>query len=256
LSINTYYKCNHPDTNGECNHKIYPKKDGSTSIDTGNAERHLNSHNKGDMSQSHFITNSVKEYIDSLLVNVIVHDLESFEGIISPSKIKLYNGLNKLYKPPCSDTLKDRVSKKYSDSVILEKNYLRNINSGYIDFDGWSGNNNIYYLTLNLHFLSDDFKLVRRNLGTVTFSENKKSADVKAAKIIKICQNFNVWEKICGCISDGAELSVAKEINLSNFWCVCHIINCIIKDNLFVKKKNVEDEEIYLLEELKKNKKK
>jgi len=154
----------------------------------------------------------------------------------------------------CSNrkNFKEKIKEKYKECFELEKDKYFDANGIYIDFDGWTNENGTYFLGINSHFLNDDFTLNKRHIGVATFEEIHHDGTIKKEKIKEICKSLNIWEKIKGMVTNGAETSLNILLNINSIWCIVHIFNLVIKDVLFNKQKNSEkfEDEEYFLEEL------
>ena len=230
------YSCNHPVARGKCE-KIWLFKTTSGTIDTSNVNKHMKTHEK-ESGQQLLISTENKKRMDNALVESIIMDMESFEGAVTPYKKAFYKTLNPYYSAPTTKTIKRMVNTMYDSSMKnLEANF-KEVKAIWIDFDAWTSDSQQYMMTINMHTMKKTWELSVVNLDTVTFKEVHKEASVKAAAILSILEEFEIDQKFIGVISDGAELSVAKELGKSSIWCNCHLMNLAICDTLF--KKNAQ----------------
>ena len=81
--------------------------------------------------------------------------------------------------------------------------------------DCWTSLRNDGYMTVTVHYLSKQLKMVSRVLNTITFSERHNAE--KLAKELSIVNNWRITDKIVAVVTDNALNIVNVGESFNNF---------------------------------------
>ncbi|GBB95627.1 hypothetical protein RclHR1_02580010 [Rhizophagus clarus] len=264
--INNKYNCNY------CNKSYKVAEDGSTST--------LWKHFKGKHNELYLEINQITEALNKLeisqslaftqesfrndLVHWIIVDDQPFTVVQNIFFQKMIKRLNSNAIIPSSDTIHNDIIKIFNDEKEFLKNKLQKL-SGKISLtlDGWTSKNQISFLGITIHWITDDWKF---NSTVLDFFhlEGPHSGENIASKLFEVLKEFNLLSKILGISTDNAS-NMDKMFNKFEYICnyegikfdadnqrvrcLAHIINLAVQNILKALKGEAPENENEILQE-------
>ncbi|GES96419.1 zinc finger BED domain-containing protein RICESLEEPER 2-like [Rhizophagus clarus] len=217
--------------------------------------------NKLEISQSLAFT---QESFRNDLVHWIIVDDQPFTVVQNIFFQKMIKRLNSNAIIPSSDTIHNDIIKIFNDEKEFLKNKLQKL-SGKISLtlDGWTSKNQISFLGITIHWITDDWKF---NSTVLDFFhlEGPHSGENIASKLFEVLKEFNLLSKILGISTDNAS-NMDKMFNKFEYICnyegikfdadnqhvrcLAHIINLAVQNILKALKGEAPENENEILQE-------
>ncbi|GBC26953.2 zinc finger BED domain-containing protein RICESLEEPER 2-like [Rhizophagus irregularis DAOM 181602=DAOM 197198] len=198
------------------------------------------------------------------LVYWIISDEQPFTIVQNLLFQKMIIRLNSEVKIPSADTIHNDIIKIFKDEKEFIKKKLQEIPSKVsITLDAWTSKNQISFLGITIHWITNDWKLENTTLD-FSHIEGPHSGENLASKLFEVLKEFELLQKILGistdntsnmnkmfskfesiCEYEGIEF-IAKNQRIR---CLAHIINLAVQNILKTLKEEAPENENEILQE-------
>lgn len=147
---------------------------------------------------------------------------------------KLITALEPNYKvPPIKEFYIDHIPKKYYIEYKKVQNLLKEAEKVHVSVELWTGYDNMSFITVSSHFVSEDFQY--RNFVLNTLCVTDHSPEHLMTQIVTCTSQWNLSLEIMSIVTDGTEdLSKASKLTgWKTINCFAYILNEIIQSSLF-----------------------
>ena len=200
----------------------------------------------------------VQADFEELLVAWLVEDNLPFKLVESPKLRLLFQYLNPIMKDclPSAITISRRIESAYKAAMGPVTEHLKTARGRiYVTFDGWTSNNHLSLLGLNVHFIDTNWNHCKLLLG-VPPVKGKHTGENLADHVAAVLSEFDITSDRLGIfvLDNASNNDTAMEYLAAEFGfdseecrlrCMGHIINLAVHAFLFgkVKKQAIDDGE-------------
>jgi hypothetical protein len=164
----------------------------------------------------------------------MIWDLQPFNIVNQPGFLTLLKTLNPKFSPGSDKYYRDMMQKSYDGCKEKMMNILAHSNPDDITLvlDGWSQFHHSY-IGVNIHFIDEDWKRRKFNLGCVQH-DSSHTSEAMARLTEDLAQEWHIADKITFVVSDSAANMVRMGELLGWGWgdCACHSFQLVINDEL------------------------
>ncbi|XP_072392289.1 zinc finger BED domain-containing protein 4-like [Diabrotica undecimpunctata] len=176
-----------------------------------------------------------KKLIDQKLLQLFTLDLQPFSVVEDKGFREFVKILNPSYQLPdrkvISKTLLPALYEECRNKCIQ---IIRNAKTVCLTTDNWSSVNTESYMAVTAHFLDENFQLKSILLECSTMPGHHTSINL-SQNILKICNEWNIIDKILLVVSDNAPSivgAIKKELQWKHFGCFAHTLNLVVKHSI------------------------
>lgn len=182
------------------------------------------------------LPSSEQEVIDKLFVEMLWKDLRPFTTLEGEGFVNIVRALNPRAVIKSRRTYVRILEKQYAEHLVKLKEVLAKVEYGAICFDFWTSNAKHAYLTVTLHWITDDFECEYAVLDTVEMPDEHTAANT-ARKVSEIVENRAPNTIIDMMVTDNAPnvLNVAEHLVATSVSCFGHTLQLCINNGLKVR---------------------
>ncbi|CAH1106703.1 unnamed protein product [Psylliodes chrysocephalus] len=193
---------------------------------------------KHQASLSSFVTKPIslprQEKINSLVLNMIVKDLQQFSIVDDSGFRKLILELEPSYKFPSRQTFtQSLLPKKYETVKQTLHELLHSAEFVTATTDGWTSRANESYISVTAHFITKKWNFHSCLLDCFPY-EKSHTAKNLSEEMQRVAIEWSITDKIFAVSTDNAAnvVSSIKMIGWSHIPCIAHTLNLVVLDCL------------------------
>ncbi|GFR91484.1 zinc finger BED domain-containing protein 4 [Elysia marginata] len=178
-----------------------------------------------------------KKFLDDLVVNMIVKDLQPFSVVEDEGFRSLVAGLDPKYQLPSRRTITRKLlPSKYEEQSLQLKSTLSQVDHIAITTDLWTSRRTESYITVTAHYLcpSPSWELQTAVLATKLVTVSHTAENI-AAVLKDVFQEWDIEAKISSIVTDNASamVSLVKDhMRKHHVRCFAHSLNLIVRESI------------------------